>query len=548
MDVISSDYRMTLPHLFLAYPWDKSNLKSMQIDLNQFKELDAYASKVNVRNSAEDLVSVLLQKAHSDLEKVRAIWIWICYHIEYDTEAYHHKDKRRCEPADVLLLGKSVCSGYAQLFQQMCSIAGVQCKQLSGFSKGYSYKPGMVIGGETDHAWNAVYLDGRWHLLDSTWGSGYVDNTCRNFTFRYNEFYFLTHPALFINAHFPEDNKWQLLKPTMTLQQYERNINYSSDFYTLGLLAVSAETAVIETENGKAIIFIESRSPMLFLSELNREQKHCLMILKKNGMKLEVYPPQTGTHRLDIFTRLPKKTEKDYKHVLEYSLKCSSVDKRIHLPKMLIQPVGPSWLSEEKGVLEALPLSPIIHMEDGRCIVTFTQSKDLGVFATLDSDSSTVAEEMRRRHIWKTCQGSQVELKIHLPHAGHFALHIWAKNDADPGSNHCVLSYLLSCPNKSVEWPPFPKWYSDWQEGCELVAPLSGVLPANRDVQFKLKIPNVAGVSVKCGKIQPLTLSRDGFWEGTCHTSGAAIVSVRVLKCVSESTFWTVLEYKVENQ
>lgn len=33
--------------LFPVYPWDKSSLKSMPIDLQKFKELDAYAVKVS---------------------------------------------------------------------------------------------------------------------------------------------------------------------------------------------------------------------------------------------------------------------------------------------------------------------------------------------------------------------------------------------------------------------------------------------------------------------------------------------------------------------
>lgn len=64
------------------------------------------------------------------------------------------------------------------------SIAGIQCMKLSGYSKGYGYTIGQVFKGDSSHAWNAVYLEGRWHLLDSTWGSGTVDKTSDKFTFR----------------------------------------------------------------------------------------------------------------------------------------------------------------------------------------------------------------------------------------------------------------------------------------------------------------------------------------------------------------------------
>ncbi|KAH0630350.1 hypothetical protein JD844_013295 [Phrynosoma platyrhinos] len=519
----------------------------MPVNLEQFKSLDAYASKVNVRNSMENLVNVLLQKAQTDLEKVRAIWIWICHHIEYDVEGFHNKTKRSCAPADVLQSRKSVCAGYAALFEQMCSIAGIQCKNLSGFSKGYGYRSGIALKGETDHAWNSVYLNGRWHLLDSTWGSGIVDDSCTKFTFSYNEFYFLTHPALFINDHFPEDHEWQLLKQPLTFQQFERNACYSPKFYSIGLSEASAKTAIIETENGKAAVFIESHVPALFLVTLNGEKEHSLMTLQKNGVSLEVYPQQTGTHSLEIFAKPFNDKEKDYSNVLKYSLKCCSIDKSISLPKALIQPVGPSWHSEEKGILEALPNSPVIHSDDGRCVVTFTRRKDLDVFATLDSDSSMLSEDTRRRHIWKTCRGSQVELKIHLPHAGDFALHIWAKKASDPESHHCALSYLLSCPNKSVKWPVFPKAYQNWEEGYELVSPLAGILPANRQIQFKLKLPGIDEASVECGKTHPLIHKGDDFWEGDCHISGGSKVTVMISLNANDNTFWSLLEYKVES-
>ncbi|XP_062825690.1 kyphoscoliosis peptidase-like isoform X1 [Anolis carolinensis] len=82
----------------------------------------------------------------------------------------------------------AVCSGYARLFEKMCSIAGIRCKTITGtFER---------------HTWNAVYIDGKWHLLDCTFGSGFVDDG--KFTFRYDELYFLTHPDLFEQDHTPD--------------------------------------------------------------------------------------------------------------------------------------------------------------------------------------------------------------------------------------------------------------------------------------------------------------------------------------------------------
>ncbi|KAJ6668194.1 hypothetical protein lerEdw1_015571 [Lerista edwardsae] len=530
-----------------AYPWDRSSLKSMSLDLQRFKKLDAYALKVNVRNSVENLVSALLREAHSDIEKVRAIWMWTCHNMEYDVDGYHDRAKISCKPADVLRSRKSICSGYAALFANMCSIAGIECKKLSGYAKGHSYKIGHGFE-DTNHAWNTVYLEGRWHLLDSTWGSGTVNDTCTEFICRYNEFYFLTHPALFINDHFPKENKWQLLKETLTLQQFEYNLWYKSSFYSEGLVAASPNTSTISTDNGKATVVIESRTPALFLCNVNGLKEHCLIMLQKNGMKLEVYPQQIGTHRLQIFAKSSKDRDVMYSHVLEYSLKCSAVDKSMCLPQTLVHPVGPSWHTEENGILKAWPTSPVIHTDDGCCIVTFIRSTDLDFFATLECDTCNLPEDRRRQHIWKTFRENQIELKVHLPHSGNFALHIWTKKRSDPGDHDCALSYLLSCQNNNVMWPVFPQYFTNWEEGYELVEPLAGILPSNCMMQFKLKLPGIARATVECGEIYPMTLSEDGFWEGDCHTSGCSTVTIRVSKSPDEdnAVFWSLLEYEVE--
>ncbi|XP_064291681.1 kyphoscoliosis peptidase isoform X7 [Passer domesticus] len=533
-----------------AYPWDKSSLKSMPVDLQQLKKLDAYALKVNVTNSVEELVKALLKQARTDLEKVRAIWMWICHHIEYDVVGYHNKSQLSSKPRDVLQMGKSICEGYAELFEHMCSLAGIQCKKLSGHAKGHGYKTGQTFTGDSDHAWNAVYLEGRWHLLDSTWGSGSVDDSFTKFTYRYNEFYFLTHPALFINNHFPDNSNWQLLKPTLTLKEFENNMLHNSNFYTLGLLAAHPETPIIQTVNGKASVSVDCRSGTLFMFKLKGTDEHGLMTLKRHGMQLDIYPQKTGSHKLEIFAKPSKAEASDdvYKCVLEYVVECESVDKAMRFPKELHQPVGPSWFSERQGFLRPSHGEPVLHTNDGRCSLTFTLSKDISVLTSLHSDGSgSLAEDMGRRHVLQVHRRNQVELKVQLPHAGSFVLKIYSKKKSDPGNYDYIFNYLIRCLNTEVKWPAFPQSYSKWLQDYEILEPLSGLLPANRNVHFKLKMHGVAKVLVQAENTYPLTQNK-GCWEGTCNTSGCREVFVMVHENANHSFYSHVLKYEVEAQ
>ncbi|EMP38424.1 Kyphoscoliosis peptidase [Chelonia mydas] len=416
----------------------------MTLDLQQFEKLDAYASKVSVKNSIEELVKALLREAQTDLEK-----------------------------------------GYAGLFQQMC---------------------------------------------------------------RYDEFYFLTHPALFINDHFPDNSNWQLLKPALTLKEFESNMSYKTHFYKLGMLAAHPGTSIIQTVNGKATISIESRAPLLFTFSLQGTAEHGLMTLKKNGMRLEIYPQKTGNHKLQVFAKPCNGSEDHYNCVLECIIECSSVDKSMRFPKDLYQPVGPSWFTERKGFLRPSQPDPIIHTNDGRCSITFTLGKDISVLPSLHWDNTSLTEDMRRRHIMQIHRGNQIEFKIHLPHAGKFVLQIYTKKKSDPGNYNYIFNYLISCPNTEVKWPVFPQNYSNWAEGYEILEPLAGLLPANRNVQFKLKMHGIAKAFVEAENTSPLTLSKDGYWEGTCNTSGCTELCVMVQENANHNFYSNILKYKVDTQ
>ncbi|XP_055977895.1 kyphoscoliosis peptidase [Sorex fumeus] len=529
----------------VAYPWDRSSLKSLTLDLQQFEKLDAYASQVTVKSGLNELVSDLLQEAHSDLERVRAIWIWICHHIEYDIEAAQDKNCQVFKPTEILRTQKANCDGYSGLFEKMCRIAGVQCLTVPGYSKGFGYQMGQSFSGEFDHAWNAVFLDGRWHLLDSTWGSGLVDATTSKFTFLYNEFYFLTHPALFIEDHFPDNKNWQLLKPPQSLHQFENNMYHKSEFYNKGLLSAHPNVPVIRTVNGKVTITVESRAPTPFMFMLNGKQEHGLLSLRKNGMKLDVYPPTLGTHKLQIFA---KGRSDVYSSVLEYTLQCNYVDAGVRLPAELHQPVGPSWLSEQLGIAKPSHRDPVIHTRDGRCAVSFGVDEGLSVLASLHGDDGPGTEETQRRYIFQLRREQRTELRVQLPHAGKFALKIFVKRRQDAGNYAFVFNYLVCCSNSQVRWPVFPESFGNWGPGNELLEPLSGVLPANRSVPFKLKLHGVAKALVKGQDTWPLTLNSDGYWEGSYSTAGCREVYVMVLENANHSFYSYILKYQVGAQ
>ncbi len=94
-------------------------------------------------------------------EKYRAIFNWIIKEIKYAlVKAENGVDSNR--PALVLKNRKCVCFGYANLLKIMCYTQDIPAMVVLGEA---FWNNGKKIG---DHAWNYVYLDGRWLVSDPT--------------------------------------------------------------------------------------------------------------------------------------------------------------------------------------------------------------------------------------------------------------------------------------------------------------------------------------------------------------------------------------------
>ncbi|XP_019617917.1 PREDICTED: kyphoscoliosis peptidase-like, partial [Branchiostoma belcheri] len=193
--------------------------KDLIPDLQVFKDLDQRAVQAPEGHaSIKDLVLYLIQTAKTPLEKARVLFRWVTSHIQYDVVSYvtGRSGSKDVTPGGVFKTRMSVCQGYADLYNEMCRLAEVECVTISGRSKGGSYRVGQKFGPGSDHAWNAVKIEGRWYLLDCTWAAGNGDLQKRTFEFKYNEHYFFTDPEVFVTNHHPTDNKWQLLEKPST--------------------------------------------------------------------------------------------------------------------------------------------------------------------------------------------------------------------------------------------------------------------------------------------------------------------------------------------
>lgn len=64
---------------------------------------------------------------------------------------------------------------------------------------------------------------------------------------RYNEFYFLTDPEDFIHSHWPDEEEWQLLDSPIKLEEFEKGVLKTSEFYKLGLTLIHPKQYLLIT-------------------------------------------------------------------------------------------------------------------------------------------------------------------------------------------------------------------------------------------------------------------------------------------------------------
>jgi len=180
------------------------------------------------------LAKQLTHKATSDRQKVDSIFYWITDHIAYDMQTAKKPDYSRYPDFGistnqdsatfykkynlavvnmVLQNKKAICDGYSRLFKTLCDYAEVEAVVVIGAVKlGFSAEKIDV------HAWNAVKINNKWHLLDVTWASG--TGLGDTFIKKRRLLYYLTPPAQLILNHFPEDRRWTLLDKKYTSQEF----------------------------------------------------------------------------------------------------------------------------------------------------------------------------------------------------------------------------------------------------------------------------------------------------------------------------------------
>eukprot|EP00063_Salmo_salar_P079748 XP_014054583.1 PREDICTED: kyphoscoliosis peptidase [Salmo salar] len=412
----------------------------------------------SVPTITQTITQTITEGAQNELEKLRAIWIWLCHNIEYDVSGYLGLTDKLCSPERVIETGRGVCCGYSSVCMQMCQEAGIECQEVSGHGKGIGYRQGQSYQNTKSlHMWNAVKLGGHWYLLDACWGAGRVDMDNKAFIKRYDDFYFLTDPEDFINSHCPDEQEWQLLDDPIPLEEFEKRVLKTSEFYRLGLTLLHPKHFLLVTENGEASVSMKFTKPVDFTYQIS-QRNGCepkavnsssgLLTVTRESMRLRLLPPTGGTYDVMIFARSGNNSG-TFSWVCSLLVECPEQKPTEELPENPFLSWGLQRSAESLGVKKCSIGAEAAVSETGSFELVLHTSRPLMMLCELtqkDLDPS-----IAKRCLATQIQSDRLTCNVLCPYLGYYRLSVFVRNYERPqDSFQNGGNFLLHCTGGAI--------------------------------------------------------------------------------------------------
>jgi transglutaminase/protease-like cytokinesis protein 3 len=139
-------------YIVAAYGYSAKRTKTNEIKISfTITYLESKLQTGYVEKQVQLILGEIIKPDMNVYQKEKAIHDYIVSHIAYDTKLANYTAYA------AIAKGKTVCQGFALLTYRMLEDVGIESRIEEGHA-----------GGES-HAWNAVNLEGKWFLLDTTW-------------------------------------------------------------------------------------------------------------------------------------------------------------------------------------------------------------------------------------------------------------------------------------------------------------------------------------------------------------------------------------------
>lgn len=296
------------------------------VQVNAFSQLDRVDKTVtnypSRYNTYQELANQINRDFKSDYNKAKAAFAWIAKNVEYKTKGINkiqrirfsytseedlkqQKEQFRRDLAQKTIRSKkALCEGYSTLYQEVCTMLNIDCVIIPGTAKRFVSE----IGNNnlpSNHAWNAVKINGNWQLVDITWAAGSVDYSKMQFMREFTPGYFACNPKEFAMKHFPDDIEWLLLPVDFSKADFASQPSVFNDFIGHNYQILSPKEGLIRIKRGNEIEFsfqnIPEDMPIAYHFKRDKFGQLVKPIRKKNHIKFTVPTTLKGNDELIIY-------------------------------------------------------------------------------------------------------------------------------------------------------------------------------------------------------------------------------------------------------
>ena len=428
---------------------------------------------------------------------------------------------------DVLLTGSALCGGYAELFERLSKKLGLQCRTISGYTKGNSWNGRVPTS--SNHAWNAVKIDDKWYLVDSTWGAGHFEG--KKYVKKFSNFYFLCPEYVLFYSHFPKDETWlpdcwKQDSSSAGLEIWTELLHFKPELIYLGLYgknfanlrcfgSYKTSKSTFDmffskvTKKNHRINFIHH-----LLSDDDKEIPNRVMIVDENdGVRVSILFPAKGMYKLNVYA-----TSNDDKvsYPMIFSLKLENTGPGTEKTYPTVYPEFYKYFS---------PFECCSKFTTSKSMIDIVIPKRSKVIQSLAFTYHLCDSKGRRFHNTSMIadKRDKVYISVIFPGKGEYQLDVFGRVAGNRNSTYPPL-FSLTLQNfgegSNKKFPRFDPPYYD-NEGTVLHSPLSTPLKDLKDkttkqIAFDIELPGAIDAAVNPGWNRLRKTSVDGYrWSGS---------------------------------
>lgn len=292
-----------------AYSYRTNQPESLASSIKKNKTFEDLR-KSNPQNYVRSVVAEINKTATNDFEKVKLAHDITALLISYDAASFWSGNLPPQDYFTVLKTGKSVCEGYANVFLEFCNQLKIECKKVSGYARGVGFNLLTEQANiESNHAWNMVKIDENWYFVDCTWDSGYMNGKVSKQEYKTD--WLFTKPEHFINSHFPDNARYQLMSPELSTVELFSLPSLDPVFYDV-VSEHSDLSKINQTDSSFVLNYVENPGYSLSFSVKNAKtnsavkngasvQRNTIENSDKKTVTVTFKTSTTGNYIVDIF-------------------------------------------------------------------------------------------------------------------------------------------------------------------------------------------------------------------------------------------------------